>query len=233
MTEDRKDVLSVRGGFVRAIEDKILSGELKIGDRLPPARELCKLMGVSLTVVNTGVSELVSKGFLTVKPRHGTYVADYRRSGNMDALIAVMRYNGGNLGAYEIRSFCEVRLALDSFLAELVIDRAEDEQIKALEHYIIDMETEQDTDRLCALVVGFYCELFTLADNVVMSLLYSSTIEPQKEMYAMYVRKNGTDYLCENTRKVYESICSRDKLAARYYTVSSMRTAISGEKAII
>ena len=33
--------------FVQKIEGMILSGELKVGDQLPPVRELCTLMGVS------------------------------------------------------------------------------------------------------------------------------------------------------------------------------------------
>ena len=82
MAFDQLKTPSVRETFVRDIENKILSGELKIGEKLPPARALCGLMGVSLTIVNAGVSELVSKGFLEVKPRHGTYVADYKKLGN-------------------------------------------------------------------------------------------------------------------------------------------------------
>ena len=38
MEFEKITVPSVREAFVQAIEDKILSGELKVGDRLPPAR---------------------------------------------------------------------------------------------------------------------------------------------------------------------------------------------------
>lgn len=68
MAFDQLKTPSVRETFVRDIENKILSGELKIGEKLPPARALCGLMGVSLTIVNAGVSELVSKGFLRSSP---------------------------------------------------------------------------------------------------------------------------------------------------------------------
>lgn len=81
MEFEKITVPSVREAFVQAIEDKILSGELKVGDRLPPARQLCAEMGVSLTIVNAGMSELAAKGFVEIKPRHGTFVADYRMQG--------------------------------------------------------------------------------------------------------------------------------------------------------
>lgn len=48
MQFDKISVYSVRDTFVQTIEDKILSEELKIGDKLPPAKELCRQMGVSL-----------------------------------------------------------------------------------------------------------------------------------------------------------------------------------------
>ena len=38
--------------FVQQIENMILSGELAIGEQLPPARELSVKMGVSRTVIS-------------------------------------------------------------------------------------------------------------------------------------------------------------------------------------
>ena len=41
----------------------ILSGELAIGEQLPPARELSVKMGVSRTVISAGLVELEKLGF--------------------------------------------------------------------------------------------------------------------------------------------------------------------------
>ncbi|HEY9573940.1 MAG TPA: winged helix-turn-helix domain-containing protein, partial [Lachnospiraceae bacterium] len=90
--------------FIKDLESKILSGRMSVGDKLPPERELATSMGVSRAVVNTGISSLAKKGFLTVKPRVGTFVADYRRLGTLDTLIAIMNYNGGSLKHSEIIS---------------------------------------------------------------------------------------------------------------------------------
>ena len=71
---------SLRGIFVRELENMILSGELQVGEKLPSARDLAEQMGVSRTVVNAGLSELAGKGFLEVRPRVGVFVSDYRRN---------------------------------------------------------------------------------------------------------------------------------------------------------
>ena len=61
----------------------ILSGRLMVGEKLPPERELAESMQVSRAVVNSGITELARKGFLIIKPRVGTFVADYRRQDDM------------------------------------------------------------------------------------------------------------------------------------------------------
>ena len=89
---------SLKELFVQKLQGMILSGELPMGQKLPSERELCQQMGVSRAVVNGGISELARQGFLDVLPRQGTFVADYRRNGNMETLMAIMDYNGGMLG---------------------------------------------------------------------------------------------------------------------------------------
>lgn len=90
----------------------ILSGKLKTGEKLPPERQLAEEMQVSRAVVNGGIADLQRMGFLIVKPRSGTYVADYRRTGTIETLLSIMKYNGGSLRNEEIRSIFEVRIAL-------------------------------------------------------------------------------------------------------------------------
>ena len=97
----------------------ILSGRLMVGEKLPPERELAESMQVSRAVVNSGITELARKGFLIIKPRVGTFVADYRRDGTMDTLMSIMNYNGGILREAEVRSILELRIALDSLAIQL------------------------------------------------------------------------------------------------------------------
>ena len=59
--------LSMTDLFVQQIENMILSGELAIGEQLPPARELAVKMGVSRTVVTAGLVELEKLGFVEIK----------------------------------------------------------------------------------------------------------------------------------------------------------------------
>ena len=48
---------SLKDLFITHIEAMILSGELPVGQQLPPERQLAQSMGVSRAVVNSGVAE--------------------------------------------------------------------------------------------------------------------------------------------------------------------------------
>lgn len=123
---------SLKDLFITHIEAMILSGELPVGQQLPPERQLAQSMGVSRAVVNSGVAELERRGFLEVRPRVGTFVTDYRRAGTLDTLKSIMTYNRGRLRNEEIRSILEIRDALDKLAAAGIIACASEEDIAAL-----------------------------------------------------------------------------------------------------
>ena len=106
--------------FVQQIENMILSGELAIGEQLPPARELSVKMGVSRTVISAGLVELEKLGFVEIRTRQGVFVCDYRRKGSLETLIAIMRYNGGAMRKNEVKSLLETRDAMECLCLRLV-----------------------------------------------------------------------------------------------------------------
>jgi DNA-binding FadR family transcriptional regulator len=61
---DKMDKVGLKERFVREIQSKIFAGELQPGDQLPSERELAAQMGISRSLVNMGILELESKGFV-------------------------------------------------------------------------------------------------------------------------------------------------------------------------
>ncbi|MCU0650042.1 MAG: GntR family transcriptional regulator [Gemmatimonadaceae bacterium] len=57
------------------IRRQIVDGELVVGQRLPPHRQLAKQLGVSLITINKALSGLVSEGVLISRVGYGTTVA--------------------------------------------------------------------------------------------------------------------------------------------------------------
>lgn len=232
MAFEKISVPSVREAFVSAIEDKILSGELKVGDRLPPARQLCQDMGVSLTVVNAGITELAAKGFVVVKPRHGTYVADYRMQGTTETMVAMMRFNGGDLNERDARSFWESRTAVDPLIVDSLMRRASDDQIRQLTPIMEQMRQEQDIPRFCVLITEFFQKIYELSDNSLMYLLYHSTVIPQRRLYALYIQHFGWKKTREHLETIYDNIMQRQPEKAKKEMLEMIRPLLEGPDAI-
>ena len=225
--------LSVREAFVRSIESKILSGQLQIGEKLPTSRELCAQMGVSLTIVNAGVAELVYKGFVEVKPRHGVYVADYKTNGNPAMMLAFIQYNGGRLNAHDVRCFCETRMALDPVAAELAILRASDREMEEWEAKLDQLRAEQDTEKFCVLITEFYHKLYLMTDNPLIAMFFHSAMEPQQRMYQLFIHKNGKDLVLQHAEEIVRLVKAKDTAGATHRLREDMRLPLEGKMAIV
>jgi GntR family transcriptional regulator/MocR family aminotransferase len=60
----------------RHLVEEIRQGRLRPGDKLPSKRQLCGLLGVSMSTVETAYALLVAEGYLYARPRSGYRVAD-------------------------------------------------------------------------------------------------------------------------------------------------------------
>ncbi|MBP3039117.1 PLP-dependent aminotransferase family protein [Bacillaceae bacterium Marseille-Q3522] len=73
---NRQDKKNVTQQVYEQIRRSILSKELKEKQRLPSTRELAANIGVSRNTVIEAYDQLLFEGYLIVKPRSGTYVAE-------------------------------------------------------------------------------------------------------------------------------------------------------------
>ena len=76
--------------IVRDIKQKILSGALRTGDRLPAERDLAEKYKVSRITVRHAISRLVYLGFLQTLPQSGTFIADFRKNASLELLVDII-----------------------------------------------------------------------------------------------------------------------------------------------
>ncbi|MBI4857884.1 MAG: FadR family transcriptional regulator [Acetobacterium woodii] len=116
--------------FEQQVESMIISGDLKIGDRLPTESELAESMQISKSIVHTGITNLSRKGFLRIVPRHGVYVANYVEYGTADTLMAIIRYHDGMMDKQMITSILHTRVALESLVLRNLAANHTEEQLE-------------------------------------------------------------------------------------------------------
>lgn len=219
--------------FVRELETMILSGKLKIGEKLPSERILAEQMQVSRAVVNSGITELARKGFLEVKPRSGVFVIDYRRYGTVDTLLSIMNYNGGHLRQDEIRSILEIKMIVDKLAVELSVDRHRDEDIEVLEQYWDEMKHLNDNiEKAADAAFTFYHELAMTSQNTLLPLIYRSFRIPVTHLWIRFIKKYGNEVVCNSAFEILNALKNHDKEGATASVEKAISSSISGSKEI-
>jgi GntR family transcriptional repressor for pyruvate dehydrogenase complex len=223
---------SLKELFIQELETIILSGKLPVGEKLPPERDLAKSMQVSRAVVNAGITELARKGFLMIKPRVGTFVADYRRNGTLETLISIMNYNGGILRKAEIRSILELRIALDSLVIELCIPKITDSELIVLKGYVSQMKETDSPAAASELAFRFQHELAFLSGNTLIPLIFSSFKVPILSLWERFCILHSIESLYKNTAVLCDLIEQKDTNKALEWLTSSINDTISGDRQI-
>jgi GntR family transcriptional regulator, transcriptional repressor for pyruvate dehydrogenase complex len=172
---------SLKEVFISRFEDLILTGKLAIGQKLPPERELALQLGVSRPVVHEGLLELAVKGLVTMKPRIGTVVNDYRRQGSLAILESLFNFRRGNLDPELLRSLLEMRIPLEIETTRLAALNRTDEHVSALYEVVAREEAVdlRNIDEVTGLDFDFH-HLITLSSG---NLIYPLLINSFKPVY--------------------------------------------------
>lgn len=112
-------VQSLKEACISRLEGLILSGELKIGERLPSERDLAARLNISRPVLHEALVDLNAKGLVQIIPRRGVFVNDFRRFGSCALLSSLLSFNNGQLDPAFAQSLIGMRLTLETETARL------------------------------------------------------------------------------------------------------------------
>jgi Transcriptional regulators len=223
---------SLKELFISNIEAKILSGELPVGQQLPPERQLAQSMGVSRAVVNSGIVELENRGFLDVRPRVGTFVADYRRAGTMETLKSIMTYNRGRLRNEEIRSILEVRDALDKLAVADIIPHVTELDNTLLLEKVEAIRQARDNRQAAEAAFAFQHELAMLSGNTLLPLIFRSFYSSVLVLWERFCALHGIDTLYQTSCRLCGHIRDKDIPGAVAWIDYCTRETVSGSRRI-
>ena len=223
---------SLKELFISNIEAKILSGELPVGQQLPPERQLAQSMGVSRAVVNSGIVELENRGFLDVRPRAGTFVADYRRAGTMETLKSIMTYNRGRLRNEEIRSILEVRDALDKLAVADIIPHVTELDNMLLLEKVEAIRQARDNRQAAEAAFAFQHELAMLSGNTLLPLIFRSFYSSVLVLWERFCALHGIDTLYQTSCRLCGHIREKDIPGAVAWIDYCTRETVSGSRRI-
>jgi GntR family transcriptional repressor for pyruvate dehydrogenase complex len=167
---------SLKEAFVKRFEDLILSGAFSMGDRLPSERELALQLNVSRPVVHEGLVDLSVKGLVSLIPRVGTVVNDYRTEGSLALLTSLLHYHQGGLEADLLRSLLEMRLLFEVETARLAAGCRTPDQLESFRRLLEEEKAQnlRDATGISALDFRFHHLVALASGNHIYPLLLNS-----------------------------------------------------------
>jgi GntR family transcriptional regulator, transcriptional repressor for pyruvate dehydrogenase complex len=167
---------SLKDTFVKRFEELILSGAFPIGQKLPSERELALRLNVSRPVVHGGLVDLAAKGLVTLIPRVGTIVNDYRREGSLSLLTSLVNYHQGDLEPELFTSLLEMRFLFEVETARLAAIHRTQDQLESLGRLLQEEENVNyhDDARISELDFDFHHLVALSSGNHIYPLLLNS-----------------------------------------------------------
>ena len=168
---------SLKDKFVQHITKYILSGQLKPGARLPSERSLAQDLNISRLIVNKGLQELSHHGIVTIIPRSGVYVNDFRESGSMSILTSLISHMGMKMDFDLVKGFLDTRCLIEKESARLAAANRSEKQLDAIfsileEEFVLIKNGKMEID--AELYFSFHHSISIASGNVFFSLIVNS-----------------------------------------------------------
>ena len=169
----------IKEDFVLHLEQLILTEKIKAGEKLPPERKLAAHYGVSRPVIHEGILILENRGMVTLRPRHGVIVNNYRKQGTLDMLLSLLKEDGHELGPGLTADLEHLRIHMEKDIVSLICSRSKNPGIeyRELEEINRKMSTAKNAIELAELDFEFHLQMALEGGNTLYALLYN-TLKP-------------------------------------------------------
>ncbi|CAA7623106.1 FCD domain-containing protein [Magnetospirillum sp. SS-4] len=200
------------------LEQLILEGSLRPGERLLAERELAQRFDVSRPSLREALEKLEARGLLTSGRGGSTYVAPLLGEGFTEPLYAALASRPETTFDYlEFRRFVEGSAAYFAALRGTDVDRALIRscfETMEVAHQQDDSSDEAEAD------AAFHLSVYEASHNLVMLHIMRSLSDMlRKDVFynrvKLYQRQGVRDLLLEQHRAVYETVMAGDPDAAR------------------
>lgn len=199
--------------IVSQIEERIVTGDLNMGDQLPSEHDLAQQFAVSRTAVREAVKTLRQKGLVEIRPGRGTFITNGTSTTIRNSLDILMKL-GATKGSGNL---VEVREILEPEIAALAATRVTDEYITAMQEAIKIMDTAMDNvDMFVEADLDFHLALAEGTQNPFIPILMDSIIDLLREQRKRIgLTKGGLQRGQDHHKKILDAVTRRDPQAAR------------------
>lgn len=200
-----------RDAVIADLEDAMLTGRLRPGDRLPSERQLAAQNHVSRPVIREGLRGLAAKGLIEVLPGKGTFVLRADTSHDAARLEVQFRRRGAT-----VRDVTEARLMLECEAAGLAAQRADRDDVLALERALLALERAETRIDHIRRDLAFHMAIASATHNPVIRTMFVAISRLSAEIMVRSVEDSEMRGTSDHYHGLaVEAIRARDPGAAR------------------
>lgn len=186
--------------IIEQIQNMIMSGELKIGDKLPPERELTETLNVGRPALREALKALEVIGVIERIHGQGNFISNNIVNSFFKPLSLTFRLSNG-----KPEEILQVRFLLESFTVDLAAKNSTDEDIKKLELLHKKMILSESLEDKAKYDKEFHFEIARISDNILIINLFQSV------SYLMDLFINETVRISELEEKAIHRIYEEHK----------------------
>jgi GntR family transcriptional repressor for pyruvate dehydrogenase complex len=204
------------------LERRILSGALKVGDRLPSERSLCTEYNVSRPVIREVLRGLQERGYIEIHPGRGSFVRAVG-AGDLARPLARMAQRAG----VTPRDLVTARTMLECEAAAMAASRGTDERIERVREALEAHQAARGLTALARSDLAFHEAVAQAGGNPVIAVMFGSI---RTLVYGLMLRSISDREVLEAGdpwhETIYEGIARRDPEAARAAMAEHLRLAL-------
>ncbi len=210
--ETKRKYVVVAEQILRTIKE----GTYRVGDKLPPERELAEQMGVSRNSVREALSALQVLKIIGSKTGNGTYIEKSVESLDIEAQVfPILEDSESPFGIFEARRTLELGVI------QLAIERVNDDSLRHIEQVLDQLRqsaTAKDFAGYAQANINFHLAIAHATENPIvermMGVLWETTSQKLSvEMVNDYWRVH-LDQSLKNHEQIFQLIAARDGAGA-------------------
>lgn len=190
---------------------KIIEGELRPGEKLPPEREIAERLNVSRNSVREAIRIMDMTGVISSQQGSGNYITcEFQKSlaETMTMMVAMDQIN--------YRQISQIRQALERLAFSLAIEQASEEQIKEMEALVKELDKSMDDEKNVMLDKKIHFTLAQASGNILVldfleacsGVIDAFIHDMREEILRTEERKN---LLNEYHKKLVEALKEKDE----------------------
>ncbi len=210
---------------VRQIEQLILRGVLRPGERLPSERDLAEKMGVSRPSLRDAIADLADRGLLISRAGSGIFVAEVLGSAFSPALTQLFSTH-----EEAVSDYISFRRDMEGLAAERAAVFGSETDLKLIDTIFGKMELahlKRDPSDEAQLDAEFHMAIIEASHNVIMLHMLRSMFDLLRQgvfynRQIMFKNRVTRDQLLDQHRAINAGVQARDPVAARAAVAAHM-----------